>query len=108
MFAAAADLLGSTNLNAVGAGFAAGFWNAAGNPNSRLLSTGGICEDAMTGILSGISTFGHHIGIGSSYGAFLALSAIIAARFMRLAGRGVTQLRRIPIGRLSSCALMQG
>jgi transketolase len=80
IFAAAADLLGSTNLNAVGEGFPAGYWNAANNAGSRLLSTGGICEDAMTGILSGISTFGHHIGVGSSYGAFLAPLGHIAAR----------------------------
>ncbi len=80
IFAAAADLLGSTNLSAVGEGFPAGYWNASTNPGSRLLSTGGICEDAMTGILSGISTFGHHIGVGSSYGAFLAPLAHIAAR----------------------------
>jgi len=80
MFAAAADLLGSTNLNSVGAGFAPGFWNASSNPGARLLATGGICEDAMTGILAGISSFGHHIGIGSSYGAFLAPLGHIAAR----------------------------
>ncbi len=80
LFAAAADLLGSTNLNSVGAGFPQGFWSATTNPKARLLSTGGICEDAMTGILAGISTFGHHIGIGSSYGAFLAPLGHIAAR----------------------------
>jgi transketolase len=79
-FAAAADLLGSTSLSAVGEGFPAGYWNASSNAGSRLLSTGGICEDAMTGILSGISTFGHHIGVGSSYGAFLAPLGHIAAR----------------------------
>jgi transketolase len=79
-FAAAADLLGSTNLQQVGEGFSRGFWNAVTNPDSRLLSTGGICEDAMTGLLSGISTFGRHIGVGSSYGAFLAPLGHIAAR----------------------------
>ena len=34
----------------------------------------------MSGILSGLSTFGHHIGVGSSYGAFLAPLGHIAAR----------------------------
>jgi transketolase len=34
----------------------------------------------MTGVLSGISMFGHHIGVGSSYGAFLAPLGHIAAR----------------------------
>ena len=34
----------------------------------------------MTGILAGIATFGHHIGAGSSYGAFSAPLGHIAAR----------------------------
>jgi transketolase len=80
VLAAAADLLGSTSINAAGAGFADGFWNAASNPQSRILAVGGICEDAMSGILSGLSSFGHHLGAGSSYGAFMAPLAHIAAR----------------------------
>jgi len=77
---AAADLLGSTSINAGGAGFAEGYWNAATNPGARILSLGGICEDAMAGILSGLSAFGRHLGVGSSYGAFLAPLGHIAAR----------------------------
>ncbi len=80
IFAGAADLLGSTSVNIVGAGFGDGYWNAAKNPGARLLSIGGICEDGMTGVLSGLSTFGHHIGSGSSYGAFIAPLSHIAAR----------------------------
>jgi transketolase len=34
----------------------------------------------MAGILSGLATFGHHIGVASSYGAFLAPLSHIAAR----------------------------
>ncbi|MGO8684381.1 MAG: hypothetical protein ACLQUT_07380 [Thermoleophilia bacterium] len=78
--AAAADLLGSTSVNLVGADFPAGFWNAETNPEARLLSIGGICEDAISGVLSGISTFGHAIGVGSSYGAFMAPLGHISAR----------------------------
>jgi transketolase len=77
---AAADLLGSTSVNTVGAGFGEGYWNAAANPASRTLSIGGICEDAMAGILSGVSTFGRHVGVGSSYAAFIAPLGHIAAR----------------------------
>jgi transketolase len=80
IFAAAADLLGSTSVNIAGAGFGEGYWNAVKNPASRILSIGGICEDGMSGILSGLSTFGHHIGVGSSYGAFIAPLSHIAAR----------------------------
>lgn len=77
---ASADLLGSTSLNRATDGFPAGFWNAGGNPGSRTLSIGGICEDAMTAMLAGISAFGAHVGAGSSYGAFLAPLGHIAAR----------------------------
>ncbi len=76
----AADLLGSTSINEAVAGFPGGYFNMQSNPGSRTLSTGGICEDAMSGILSGISSFGHHIGAGSSYAAFLAPLGHIAAR----------------------------
>ena len=34
----------------------------------------------MAGILSGISTYGHHMGAGSSYGAFIAALGHVAAR----------------------------
>jgi transketolase len=80
VFAASADLLGSTSLNVVSGGFPEGFWNACTNPGARTLSLGGICEDAMAGILGGISTFGRHMGVGSSYGAFIAPLSHIAAR----------------------------
>ena len=80
LLTAAADLLGSTSVNVIGDSFPQGFFNAQGNPRSRTLSLGGICEDGATGILSGISTFGHHIGVVSSYGAFLAPLSHIGAR----------------------------
>jgi transketolase len=80
LFAASADLLGSTSVNTVAAGFADGFWNATANPESRSFSMGGICEDAMSGVLAGLSSFGRHIGVGSSYGAFMAPLGHISAR----------------------------
>ncbi|HEY5611006.1 MAG TPA: hypothetical protein VIL97_07355, partial [Thermoanaerobaculia bacterium] len=80
MLISAADLLGSTSINAVAAGFGQGYYNAKTNPDARLFASGGICEDAMSAILSGVSSFGAHIGVGSSYGAFLAPLGHIAAR----------------------------
>ncbi len=80
IFAAAADLAGSTSINKAAAGFPEGFWNAHHNPLSRLLSIGGICEDAMSGLLSGISSFGRHLGAGASYGAFIAALSHISSR----------------------------
>lgn len=79
-FIASADLLGSTSISEAASAFERGYFNTRTNPGSRTLSTGGICEDAMTGILSGISAFGYHIGIGSSYAAFIAPLGHIAAR----------------------------
>ena len=78
--AASADLLASTSVSKVGEGFPPGFYNRLDNPGARQLSVGGICEDAMTAMLSGISTFGGHVGVGSSYGAFSAPLGHIAAR----------------------------
>jgi len=76
---AAADLLGSTSIAEAAKDFDGGFFGAS-NRDSRTLSVGGICEDAMSAILSGVSAFGRHIGAGSSYGAFLAPLGHIAAR----------------------------
>ena len=80
MFVAAADLLGSTSIGEAGKDFEEGFFNCVSNRDSRTLAIGGICEDAMAGVLSGVSSFGKHIGAGSSYAAFLAPLGHIAAR----------------------------
>lgn len=80
LLAAAADLLGSTSVNLVGQGFSEGFYHAENNPLSRLLSLGGICEDGACGILTGLSAYGRHLGVASSYGAFIAPLGHIAAR----------------------------
>ncbi len=77
---AAADLLGSTSINKANDQFPNGFYNRHTNPRARELAIGGICEDAMMAMLSGISAFGTHIGAGASYGAFSAPLGHIAAR----------------------------
>jgi transketolase len=76
----AADLLGSTSVNKIAEGFPGGYWNTAANPESRTLSIGGICEDAMSGVCSGLGAFGRHVGVASSYAAFLAPLGHISAR----------------------------
>lgn len=80
LLTASADLLGSTSVAMVAADFAPGFFNANTNDDARLLSIGGICEDAIAGVLSGVSSFGSAIGVGSSYGAFMAPLGHVAAR----------------------------
>jgi transketolase len=80
LFVASADLLGSTSVSTIAKDFPEGFYNTVTNPKSRTLSIGGICEDAMSGILAGMATFGRHVGVGSSYAAFLAPLGHIASR----------------------------
>ena len=87
ILAGAADLLGSTSTNLVTEGFPAGFFNAVTNPASRTLSMGGICEDGIACMVSGISGFGAHIGVGASYAAFISPLGHIAARVHAISGR---------------------
>lgn len=88
IIAASADLLGSTSILKAGDGFGEGFFNAVSNPGSRILLTGGICEDCMGGIMAGLSSFGHNIGAGSSYGAFIAALTHITARLHGIGQQG--------------------
>ncbi|HEY3250058.1 MAG TPA: hypothetical protein VGK25_02965 [Ignavibacteria bacterium] len=76
----AADLLGSTSVNLVGKGFPDGYFDSVDNPGSRILAIGGICEDAMGAMIGGLSAFGKHIGVSSSYGAFISAMEHTAAR----------------------------
>ena len=80
ILASAADLYGSTSVKFVGEGFAQGFYNADSNPESRLLAGGGICEDGIGAMMSGVSAFSRHIGVASSYAAFVAPLKHISAR----------------------------
>jgi len=76
----AADLLGSTSVNLVGSGFHEGYFDAVDNIDSRILSIGGICEDAMGAMMAGLGAYGKHIGVSSSYGAFISAMEHTAAR----------------------------
>jgi transketolase len=96
MFVAAADLLASTSVLEGGKGFAEGFYNAKSNPESRVLSVGGICEDAIAGVLSGLSSFGTHIGAASSYGAFIAPLGHIAARLHAIGNQARQEIAHEP------------
>jgi len=96
ILAASADLLGSTSVNLSAKGFPEGYYNANTNPDARLLSIGGICEDAMNGILAGLSTYGCHIGAGSSYGAFIAALGHIAARLHGIGNQSRQEIEQGP------------
>ncbi|MBW1993017.1 MAG: hypothetical protein JRI77_01045 [Deltaproteobacteria bacterium] len=96
ILAGSADLYGSTSVNAIAEGFPGGYFNAATNPGGRLLTTGGICEDAMSGILSGISNFGHHVPAGSSYCAFIAGLGHISSRLHAIANQARQAINKGP------------
>ena len=85
MFVASADLLESTGVIAAAKGFPDGYYHSEGNPDSRILAVGGICEDAMGAILSGVSAYGRHVGVGSSYAAFIASMQHTAVRLYGIA-----------------------
>lgn len=76
----AADLFGSTNLTNLAKGLSEGYYTYGANPEARLVRVGGICEDAIGGFMAGLSTFGHHVGVGSSYSAFIAALQHVTAR----------------------------
>lgn len=76
----AADLFGSTSISTLNDGFPKGWFNAVTNPKSRLIPVGGICEDAMGALMHGLSSYRQHIGMSSSYAAFIAAMEHTAAR----------------------------
>ena len=98
LFSASADLYGSTNAGNVAKPFEAGFYNSASNPLSRRLAIGGICEDGMAAVCSGISAFGKQVGVASSYGAFVAFEHVaarlyaIGSQALKEAGQKVNSL----------------
>jgi transketolase len=96
IFIAAADLLGSTSVNLSSEGFGEGYFNTVSNPESRTLSVGGICEDAMAGIMSGLGSFGRHIGGASSYAAFIAPLGHIAARLHAIGNQARQEIEKGP------------
>ncbi|WP_428898046.1 transketolase [Parelusimicrobium proximum] len=76
MLVGSADLYGSTNAANISKPFPQGFYKKYSNPDSKTLAMGGICEDAMNAMATGISAFGSHIGVSSSYAAFLAFGHV--------------------------------
>lgn len=87
IFIAAADLLDSTAVSGGAKGFPEGYFHLHGNPGARSLSIGGICEDGMACVLSGVSTMGFHVGAGASYGAFISPLGHIPARVHAIANQ---------------------
>jgi transketolase len=90
----AADLLDSTAISGGSKTFPSGFFHYGDNPGSRTLTMGGICEDGIACILSGISGFGLHCGAGASYGAFLSPLGHIPARVHAISQQMKQEVRK--------------
>ena len=75
-----ADLLDSTSVSQAGRDWPQGLYQSRDNPDSRLFAAGGICEDNMAGMIAGLAATRRYLGVGSSYGAFMAPLGHIAAR----------------------------
>ncbi len=91
MIVATADLSGSTGAGAIAKDFPKGYFNKETNPQSRLMASGGICEDGISAVLSGVSAYGQSIGIAASYAAFSAAMMHTAARLHAIGQQAYTE-----------------
>ena len=82
-----ADLSGSTGAGKI-AYDSKGFYNKHSNPDSRLISSGGITEDGLSAVMSGVSAYGKQIGIAASYGAFTSAMMHTQARLHAIGQQG--------------------
>jgi len=88
MFVATADLTGSTGAGKI-AYDSKGFYNKQYNPDSRLISSGGITEDGLSAVMSGLSAYGKQIGVAASYGAFTSAMMHTQARLHAIGQQAV-------------------
>ncbi len=79
-YVSTADLGGSTAAGQIAKPFDNGFYNKQTNPESRLISSGGICEDGLSAVMSGVSAYGLNVGVAASYAAFTSSMMHTAAR----------------------------
>ncbi len=86
-----ADLGGSTGASAIAKDFGKGFYNKQNNPQSRLIAGGGICEDGMSGVLSGVAAFGGRAGVAASYAAFTSPMMHTAARLHAIGAQALEE-----------------
>ena len=87
LIVATADLSGSTGAGKI-AYDSKGFYNKRTNPDSRLISSGGITEDGLSAVMSGISAYGKQLGVAASYGAFTSAMMHTQARLHAIGQQG--------------------
>lgn len=79
-YVSTADLSGSTAAGQIAKPYDKGFYNKQTNPESRLISSGGICEDGLSAVMSGVSAYGLNTGVAASYAAFTSSMMHTASR----------------------------
>lgn len=79
-YVSTADLSGSTAAGQIAKPYDKEFYNKQTNPESRLISSGGICEDGLSAVMSGVSAYGLNTGVAASYAAFTSSMMHTAAR----------------------------
>ncbi|MBQ2313137.1 MAG: hypothetical protein II183_03135, partial [Elusimicrobiaceae bacterium] len=87
LIVATADLSGSTGAGKI-AYDSKGFYNKQNNPDSRLISGGGITEDGLSAVMSGVSAYGKQLGVAASYGAFTSAMMHTQARLHAIGQQG--------------------
>ncbi|MDR0734961.1 MAG: hypothetical protein LBG16_04685, partial [Elusimicrobiota bacterium] len=91
-----ADLTGSTGVGVISKPYGKGFYNKTANAGSRQIASGGICEDGLSAVMSGVSAFGAHVGLAASYAAFTAPMMHTAARLHAIGQQCLREATGLP------------
>lgn len=90
-YVSTADLSGSTAAGQIAKPYDKGFYNKQINPESRLISSGGICEDGLSAVMSGVSAYGLNTGVAASYAAFTSSMMHTASRLHAIGQQAYTE-----------------
>jgi transketolase len=96
-YVSTADLSGSTAAGQIAKPYDKGFYNKRTNPESRLISSGGICEDGLSAVMSGVSAYGLNTGVAASYAAFTSSMMHTAARLHAIGQQAYNEATQNPM-----------
>lgn len=96
-YVSTADLSGSTAAGQIAKPYDKGFYNKYTNPESRLIASGGICEDGLSAVMSGISAYGLNTGVAASYAAFTSSMMHTAARLHAIGQQVYSEITKKPM-----------
>ena len=96
-YVSTADLSGSTAAGQIAKPYDKGFYNKQNNPDSRLIASGGICEDGLSAVMSGVSAYGLNTGVAASYAAFTSSMMHTAARLHAIGQQAYSEATSKPM-----------